>query len=321
MKKLNLKKLLIFIIKLIIVIASWVFVFFKIKNSSDLPELLKLFSELDFKQISAFIFLLFLMLANWFLESEKWRFIISKIEKLSSKTALIYVWIGVSVGTITPNRIGEFVGRVMFLKAENRKKATSLTLISDLSQLLITIFFGSISIILLLPYFDKSSEFNFNKNIIYLFIAVSLILSFAVFFSINKIIKYLKNRSFESNWFSKFYDLPNISFSDKTVLFSLSLLRFLVFSFQYFLIFRIFSVEICLYHCFIASSAMFFASHLLPNIAIAEAGLRISFAILFFGIFTDKVSIISISSLLIYIINIIIPIAIGGINLLYRRKN
>ena len=321
MKKLNLKKLLIFIIKLIIVIASWVFVFFKIKNSSDLPELLKLFSELDFKQISAFIFLLFLMLANWFLESEKWRFIISKIEKLSSKTALIYVWIGVSVGTITPNRIGEFVGRVMFLKPENRKKATSLTLISDLSQLLITIFFGSISIILLLPYFDKSSEFSFNKNIIYLFIGLSLILSFAVFFSINKIIKYLKNRNFKSNWFSKFYDLPNISFSDKTVLFSLSLLRFLVFSFQYFLIFRIFSVEICLYHCFIASSAMFFASHLLPNIAIAEAGLRISFAILFFGIFTDKVSIISISSLLIYIINIIIPIAIGGINLLYRRKN
>ena len=321
MKKLNLKKLLIFIIKLIIVIASWVFVFFKIKNSSDLPELLKLFSELDFKQISAFIFLLFLMLANWFLESEKWRFIISKIEKLSSKTALIYVWIGVSVGTITPNRIGEFVGRVMFLKAENRKKATSLTLISDLSQLLITIFFGSISIILLLPYFDKSSEFNFNKNIIYLFIAVSLILSFAVFFSINKIIKYLKNRSFESNWFSKFYDLPDISFGDKLVLFSLSLLRFLVFSFQYFLIFKIFGVEISFFHCFIASSAMFFASHLFPNIALAEAGLRISFAILFFGIFTDKISIISISSLLVYIINIIIPILIGGINLLYRRKN
>jgi hypothetical protein len=51
-----------------------------------------------------------------------------------------------------------------------------------------------------------------------------------------------------------------------------------------------------------------------------EVGIKISFSILFFGLFTNKISAISIASLLIYIVNILIPIVIGGINILYRRK-
>lgn len=320
MKKSSLKNHILFLVKLIIVALILLFAYFKLKNSSDFPELLKLLFEFNSTQISYLILLIILMLANWLLESEKWRFIISKIEKLKPLTALSFVWTGVSIGTLTPNRIGEFVGRVMFLKPENRKRASSLTLIGDLSQLLITIFFGSLAILLLIPYFDKDSNLIFNKSIVYTFIILSFTLSFGVFFSINKIINFFKNRNFKPNWFSKFYDLPIISFKDKLILFSLSLLRYLVFSFQYFVALKIFGIDISFYNCFIASSAMFFASHLLPNIAIVEVGIKISFSILFFRLFTNKISAISIASLLIYIVNILIPIVIGGINILYRRK-
>ena len=65
---------------------------------------------------------------------------------------------------------------------------------------------------------------------------------------------------------------------------------------------------------------MFLAAHLIPNIATAEAGVRISFAIIFFGLFTNQIHLLSFISILIYFINIAIPIIIGGIFLIIHRK-
>ena len=141
MKKSSLKNHILFLVKLIIVALILLFAYFKLKNSSDFPELLKLLFEFNSTQISYLILLIILMLANWLLESEKWRFIISKIEKLKPLTALSFVWTGVSIGTLTPNRIGEFVGRVMFLKPENRKRVLISNILSIIS---LGLFFGII---------------------------------------------------------------------------------------------------------------------------------------------------------------------------------
>lgn len=320
MKKLNFKKALFFSIKLIIVIIAWYFVYYKLKNSGSFSDFLKVIGRVFKSNYFGIISLLLLMLLNWLLETIKWKYLIVKIEKIKLYKAILYVWAGVCIGSITPNRIGEFIGRVLFLKPENREKASSLTLFADLAQLLITIIFGSFALIILFNKQFAELNYIFHKNLIYVFIIISLIISVGVYLYINIIVQYLKNKKTKFKYISKFYDLPNISPKDRLYLFILSLLRYFVFSFQYFVALKIFGLEISFFSSFLASSAMFLAAHLIPNIAIAEAGVRISFAIIFFSLFTNQIQLISSVSILIYFINIVIPTIIGGIFLIIHRK-
>ncbi len=320
MKKLNFKKALFFSIKLTIVIIAWYFVYYKLKNSGRFFDFIKFIGSIFKSNYFGIISLLLLMLLNWLLETIKWKYLIVKIEKIKLYKAILYVWAGVCIGSITPNRIGEFIGRVLFLKPENREKASSLTLFADLAQLLITIIFGSFALIILFNKQFAELNYIFHKNLIYVFIIISLIISVGVYLYINIIVQYLKNKKTKFKYISKFYDLPNISPKDRLYLFILSLLRYFVFSFQYFVALKIFGLEISFFSSFLASSAMFLAAHLIPNIAIAEAGVRISFAIIFFSLFTNQIQLISSVSILIYFINIVIPTIIGGIFLIIHRK-
>jgi hypothetical protein len=101
----------------------------------------------------------------------------------------------------------------------------------------------------------------------------------------------------------------------------LSFARYAIFSFQFFLAVRALNIDVSLIDCLTATSSMYIAVHLFPNIAIAEPGIRISFATIFFGAFTYKISGIAIASLLIYIINVFVPVIIGGFNILFWRRN
>ena len=57
-----------------------------------------------------------MMFLNWFLESLKWRFLISKIEKISINRSIRAIFSGITISTFTPNRIGEYGGRVFCLE-------------------------------------------------------------------------------------------------------------------------------------------------------------------------------------------------------------
>ena len=62
------------------------------------------------------------MCLNWSIEAIKWRLLIKKMQPITFIEALKGVLSGVAVGTFTPNRIGEFGGRILYLKEHLLKK-------------------------------------------------------------------------------------------------------------------------------------------------------------------------------------------------------
>ena len=48
---------------------------------------------------------------------------------------------GVSFSVTTPNRSGEYLGRVLYMDEGNRLRVISLTILGSISQLIVTIFF------------------------------------------------------------------------------------------------------------------------------------------------------------------------------------
>ena len=61
-----------------------------------------------------------LMVVNWTVEAAKWRIQLDGTEKFSIIQSLQSVLTGVAVSVITPNRIGEYVGRILYLKNVNK---------------------------------------------------------------------------------------------------------------------------------------------------------------------------------------------------------
>ncbi|MFI5204605.1 MAG: hypothetical protein ACHQF2_08935, partial [Flavobacteriales bacterium] len=70
-----------------------------------------------------------LCLANWWLESIKWKIMINRITPCSFSKAAQSVLMGCSFGFITPNRIGDYAGRTIPFDAELKPKVVTLNLI------------------------------------------------------------------------------------------------------------------------------------------------------------------------------------------------
>ena len=56
---------------------------------------------------------------NWWLESLKFRALISKTESINKWDAIKSVYAGNAIGVLTPNKVGTFVGRALCLKEKD----------------------------------------------------------------------------------------------------------------------------------------------------------------------------------------------------------
>ena len=99
------------------------------------------------------------MPVNWIFETLKWRVLIEKVEKLSFKKSFAAIIAGVTLSIFTPNRIGEYGGRILFVKAKNNWKSVIATLVGSFSQLLIILSAGMLGFTYFVSnYFDIESH-------------------------------------------------------------------------------------------------------------------------------------------------------------------
>ncbi len=223
------------------------------------------------------------MIVNWSIEAHKWKYLIKKVERISFAKALKAVFAGLSVSTFTPNRVGEFLGRVFILQKANPWKAIFISILCSMSQLMITLLVGSISVIIYtLNFFSKQDIFP--GYILYVSVAILLITNFlvlSIFFNVSFISKWL-NMLIKPKWrkmkgylkvfsYFKFYELRNV------LLFSL--LRYSVFSFQFYLLLRFFNVPLSIFEGIFLISLVYFIISAIPSMTLAEIGIRGSVAV------------------------------------------
>ena len=166
----------------------------KLKNESfDNFKVLKETVQYEFIFIT-----LILLFFNWGIEAFKWKYLIQDSEKISFLTAFKLTITGITIGTVTPNRIGEIPGRALLInKKEKSKELVVKTSLGAYSQLIVTILFGSFATLFTL------SVFNLKINILFfysLFVIVSFLLLLSYSFPhylknfLNNMIPYLKKK-------------------------------------------------------------------------------------------------------------------------------
>lgn len=84
---------------------------------------------------------------NWGAETQKWRLLLRVFNPaVSWGLALRGVLAGVSLAVFTPNRLGEFAGRVLLVPPEQRWRAATANVVSTLSQTLVVLAAGGLGL-------------------------------------------------------------------------------------------------------------------------------------------------------------------------------
>jgi hypothetical protein len=325
MKQTNLIKTSNYLIKILIIILSFGFIIHRLIFKYDATELLtdiqSIMSETG--SLSLLLLVILLMPLNWCLETQKWKFLIRKIENVPFVRAFIAVFAGITMGTFTPNRSGENVGRVFMLEHANHWEGVFITFIGSLSQILITLFFGSVAFLyFFIDRYDYFTGHNFSIYVLLLILAWLITLfTIILYFRISWLKGFIR-------WFVPKKQELFIShlkvfacYNTKELLqvIFISFCRYLLFGLQFYMLLWICRIHFSVFDGMIYISLMYLFITAIPSITLSEIGVRGSVGIFLLEIiYFSNPSLISdlapkalLASFLIWIINLIIPALIG----------
>jgi uncharacterized membrane protein YbhN (UPF0104 family) len=264
---------------------------------------------------------LLLMPLNWIIESVKWKYLLSKIQKIRLIKYVQAVFTGIAFAIFTPNRIGELAGRVFILDHENRLKGVFSTAVGSLSQMCVTMIFGCIAGIFVFRFYpEKLSGLN-NDHMLLIQIASFFIgLLFPLFlFNLKTIFRLMQRFKLPAKLLKTVEVIAGYTKRELLVLFLLSVLRYGIFVLQFYGLMVFFQVGILFHEALICISLTYFVSSVIPSFTLAEIGIRGSAALFFCGLFVNNgIAVIS-ATVLLWIINLAIPAVIGAI-LFFRTK-
>jgi uncharacterized membrane protein YbhN (UPF0104 family) len=228
---------------------------------------------------------------------------------------------GVSFSVSTPNQVGEYLGRILYMDEGNRLRTIALTIVSSISQLIITLIMGCIGLFVLMPQIGSLQVISFpwDRMILYGVILV-LIVILLFYFRLSLIVKWFHRIAGNQRYIYLVEALESLSAGLLLRLLFLSAVRFLVFILQYYLLFVLFSVDISWAETFFAASVNFLVMAAIPSLAIADIGLRSEVGLRLFGLFSTNSLGILMTSICIWFINLILPAIAGSLLILGIKK-
>ena len=270
------------------------------------------------------------MVVNVGFESYKWKLLIQQSEKVSLLTAYKAILGGMAVSVYTPNRVGEFMGRVFILKKTDPVTAILLTIVGSFSQLLVTVVAGSIAYIVFAPLYLPLVIFESTWLVKGMSVTLAVVSLLYVFLYFN--ISALHRISFvvPAAYMQKIKNgIDAIAACPKRLLFIavfLSTLRYLVFSTQFYLAIRLMGLQITVSQCMMAIPISYLLWVIIPTVALTEIGVRGSISVFLFGLLAsghelntaDALAVLS-ASTLIWFINVAFP-SLLGVLVVFRLK-
>ncbi len=273
------------------------------------------------------ILLVVLMFLNWGIEALKWQILIRPVQKINYLKSLKAVLSGISFALFIP--VGDYLGRLLYMKEGNRLRSVSLNIAGSMSQLIITLLAGIVGIFYLRSHVLQPkmqlgglSEFWLDA-LVYVIVSGSLVLVM-IYFKLSRITTLLEKVPFIYRYRFFIEGLEHFTTGELTRILLLSFCRYCIFIVQYLLVLHIFGVGIAALNAMSATSVLFLVLALIPSITIAELGVRGEVSIQLFGLLSVNSLGIVASAALIWVVNLIIPALAGSIFILsikiFRNK-
>lgn len=263
-----------------------------------------------------------LMIVNWGIETIKWQLCIRNIQRINFLTAFKAVLSGVSFSVSTPNRVGEYLGRILYMDDGNRLKAISLTITGSISQLIITLTMGLAGLVMLKSTVETGGLISsFWADMILYGTMIAVIVLTVFYFRLSWLARWVDRLPGSRRYAWLFRTLEGFNATLLLQLLSLSALRFFVFIMQYYLLFRLFDVNVAWGQALWAVSVSFLVMAIIPTIALfTDLSLRGEVSLKLLGLFSSNQLGITWTLVSIWFINLIIPALTGSLLILGVKK-
>ncbi|QDA58807.1 lysylphosphatidylglycerol synthase domain-containing protein [Hymenobacter jejuensis] len=261
--------------------------------------------------------------ANWGLEAWKWWRLARHLEPVSFKRSFRAVFVGLTLGFVTPNRVGDYAGRIIELKSR-RLDALGAVFLGRYCQLVATVLAGSVG---LLYFLLKFYLIGYPATEVGL-VAATLLLNAAVLLPLyrSRLLLAALTLVRPLRRFRRFLAvMPTYSAREIHAVLGLSCLRYAVFCAQFGLLLMAYGATPPVGPGLAAIAGTFLLKSLVPSLnALADVGVRELSATHLFGLLGQPVLPVLSASLSLWVINIALPSASGLLFVLrlkvFRKK-
>lgn len=264
-----------------------------------------------------------LMPLNWGIEARKWQLALRPVGGISYFNAFKAIFTGATMASFTPNRMGEYLGRILYVKEGKRLTAISLTIVCSIAQLLITLTIGIAGLLYMRQTLHQQTSLSHGPYLEFwlnslLGVAALLLLSLTIiYFRLSRVLRILGKIPGSTKYLAYIKVLENFDATILLRILFLSFARYIVFIVQYGLVFPLFGVFLSLGQTWSGVSMVFLVMALVPTFTfLTELGLRWEASIQALELFSRNTVGIFAASFAIWLINLIIPALIGSLLIL-----
>lgn len=262
-----------------------------------------------------------LMFLNWGIEARKWQLLLMPLQKFSLAGAYKAVLAGCSITMLTPNRIGEYGGRIMYVDEPFRLRAVSLTILGSMAQLTITMLMGTIGLVLIRtgkiidPTKFSGYSWMLGNTLLVISIIVTVIL-LLVLFRVNFIVTAISGARFLKNIVKHISVVEQVGGKQLLRILNLSFFRYMVFILQYILLLKVMEVNIAFPVSFLLLTIFYLVMAVAPTAGFTELPVRAIASVALFNLFSTNIIGIQAAAFGIWLINLVVPAVLGSLLIL-----
>jgi hypothetical protein len=317
-KKSRNKRLINGLFKVLVALLPAVVLYFELQGKNNLRDIAAAFlQQMDSAKLWWLCGAILLIPFNWLAEVQKWRPFVARYERFSQQQALKAVLAGASFALFTPNRVGEYGGRMLFVSPENQWKAVIANGVGSISQYLVLLTGGVIGGLwfgaqvlgwsVLLQTATLASAILLLSALYYFYFNIRLVVPLARRIPLLQRLKpYVRDVQM----------LERFSRRDLVQVLAWSALRYAVYSTQYFLLLQFFGIKTGITAGYAGVATIYLLQTVVPLPAIAGLLVRGSLAIFVWSHFgANDISSLA-ATFVLWIINLILPALIGTFSLI-----
>jgi len=265
------------------------------------------------------LFSILLASLNWGLEMYKWNMLIKPQLGTHWRTSVKGVLTGTTFGILSPNRIGEFVGRILALGPSQRVSGALLSFVNSCAQSMATLTFGIVGFMFLIEEFGIEAMGSLASRMIQVLLIMLWATSLFIYFKLPALSKMKSSRKAFDRIQKYLSVFDSLDFRLLNRLYILSMIRFVSFLGQYFLVFGFIIDDPNWIAIGGLAAVTLFTSTVLSFVPIPDIMLREALALSYFGFFGFNLVEVSIGVFLVWFINVAMPAVVGSIVLFSYR--
>ena len=297
------KQYLAQLVKILIVVAAFYFVYDQLNNNNQLDwqQFMAIFNRN--KSVFGILLILLFSVLNRFLEILKWQNLAKTVQHISVLESTKQVLAALTLGVFTPVGLGEYAGKALYFKKSQTSEIVFLNVLCNGVQMVATAVFGFFAA-LVLGYYGWT----------FASIGIVIVVAIAIFFSKNVQIKGYALQDF----ITKVANVPTKIHYRNVVL---GLARYLVFTHQYYFLLLGFEVNVGYPEAIATISLVYLLASIIPSFQFLDFALKGSLAIHFFQILGVNAWVVAFVTSLMWFLNVAIPVIIGSYFVLTFKVN